>query len=97
MLSEELVQKMNASYLFTLTGSDKGEWYIDLKKGRGGCGQGKPASDVELTMESGDFVKMFKGELKPTAAFMTGKLKIKGDMGKAMKLEKLMSEVRSKL
>lgn len=28
---------------------------------------------------------------------MTGKLKIKGDMGKAMKLEKLMGAMQSKL
>lgn len=37
------------------------------------------------------------GKLKATAAFMTGKLKIKGDMGKAMKLEKLMGKTQSKL
>jgi putative sterol carrier protein len=35
---------------------------------------------------------MFTGKLKPTAAFMQGKLKIKGDMMKAMKLESLMNK-----
>lgn len=40
---------------------------------------------------------MFKGELKATSAFMSGKLKIKGDIGKAMKLEKLMGNVKSKM
>lgn len=35
--------------------------------------------------------------MKATAAFMTGKLKIRGDMGKAMKLEKLMGALQSKL
>jgi len=40
---------------------------------------------------------MFKGGLKPTTAFMMGKLKIKGDMPKAMKLEKLLSSLKSKL
>lgn len=48
-------------------------------------------------MDSKDFIKMFKGELKATSAFMTGKLKIKGDIGKAMKLEKLMGNVKSKM
>lgn len=37
------------------------------------------------------------GKMKATAAFMTGKLKIRGDMGKAMKLEKLMGALQSKL
>ena len=30
-----------------------------------------------------------KGEQNPTTAYMTGKLKIKGDMGAALKLQKL--------
>ena len=50
-----------------------------------------------MTMTSEDFVKMFKGELNPTQAFMSGKLKIKGDMMIAMKLEKLMGKMRSQL
>ena len=29
-----------------------------------------------------------RGEQNPTTAYMTGKLKIKGDMGAAMKLQK---------
>uniref|UniRef100_A0A3P8YAY9 Hydroxysteroid dehydrogenase-like protein 2 n=1 Tax=Esox lucius TaxID=8010 RepID=A0A3P8YAY9_ESOLU len=37
------------------------------------------------------------GELKPTMAFMSGKLKIKGDMTLAIKMEKMMSMMKSKL
>ena len=71
---------------------------MDLKNLPGNVGQGAPSSaDVTMIMDSEDFVKMFQGSLKPTAAFMSGKLKIKGDMGKAMKLEKLMGAVKSKL
>ncbi len=33
--------------------------------------------------------KIVAGEQNPTTAYMTGKLKIKGDMGAAMKLQKL--------
>ena len=36
------------------------------------------------------------GKLKPTTAFMTGKLKMQGDMGKAMKLEKLMGKMQTR-
>ena len=36
------------------------------------------------------------GKLKPTTAFMTGKMKLQGDMGKAMKLEKLMGKMQSR-
>lgn len=37
------------------------------------------------------------GKLKPTTAFMMGKLKISGDLQKAMKLEKMMKSLKSKL
>lgn len=43
---------------------------------------------VGLTLE--DFGAMLAGELAPTTAFMSGKLKVEGDMGVAMKLQNLM-------
>ena len=36
------------------------------------------------------FQEMFAGDLDPTAAFMTGKIKLDGDMGVAMKLGQLL-------
>ncbi|EOB04430.1 Hydroxysteroid dehydrogenase-like protein 2 [Anas platyrhynchos] len=50
-----------------------------------------------MSMSSGDFVKMFTGKLKPTMAFMSGKLKIKGNMALAIKLEKMLTQFNSKL
>ena len=40
---------------------------------------------------------MFSGALNPTTAFMSGQMKIKGDIAKAMKLESLMKQMKSKL
>jgi hypothetical protein len=39
---------------------------------------------------------LFPGKLKPATAFMSGKLKLQGDMGKAMKLEKIMGKMNSR-
>jgi len=36
------------------------------------------------------------GSLKPTMAFMSGKLKLEGNMGKAMALEKLMGKMQKR-
>ena len=36
------------------------------------------------------------GKLKPASAFMTGKMKLQGDMGKALKLEKVMGQMKSR-
>lgn len=66
----------------------------------GSAGSGSyPAGDpgCTMTLDSDDFVKLFMGQLNPTQAFMGGKLKIKGDMMMAMKLEKLMGQMKSKL
>ena len=43
---------------------------------------------VGVTLE--DFQAMLGGDLAPTTAFMSGKLKVEGDMGVAMKLQSLM-------
>lgn len=97
MLSDDLVKKTNAVYSFTLS-DQKTDWFLDLKNGNGSCGKGKPSADADatFTMNSTNFNKMFAGKLKPTAAFMSGRLKISGNMGKAMKLEKLMGKMQSR-
>jgi hypothetical protein len=48
-----------------LSGSESGDWYIDLKTGKGSAGQGKPpsAADATLTMDSKDFFDMFSGKI----------------------------------
>ena len=47
------------------------------------------ACKVEVAFE--DFIALTSGELNPMAAVMGGKVKIKGDMGVAMKLQSLFS------
>lgn len=70
-----------------------------MKSGNGKCGQGEAPStpDATLQMDSENFFKMFTGKIKPATAYMTGKLKIKGNLQKALKLEKLMSSLKSKM
>lgn len=47
-------------------------------------------ADCTISAEPDTFKEMFDGELDPTAAYMTGKIKIDGDMGVAMKLGSLL-------
>jgi putative sterol carrier protein len=44
---------------------------------------------VTITASEETFDKIVSGEQNATSAYMTGKLKVKGDMGAAMKLQKL--------
>lgn len=43
-------------------------------------------TDVTLTADRETFEAMIEGDLDPSSAFMSGRLKIDGDMGAAMKL-----------
>jgi len=93
ILNPDVVKSTQGVYKFDLSGEHAGTWYIDLKNNSGAAGPGEPSvkADVVMTMDSADFSKMFAGKMKPTMAFMTGKLRIKGDMTMAIKLEKMMS------
>ncbi|KAJ7335377.1 hypothetical protein JRQ81_013318 [Phrynocephalus forsythii] len=98
-ITEDVVKSTQGLYRFELSGEEAGTWYIDLKSKGGSVGSGDPPgkADVVMSMSSADFVKMFSGKLKPTMAFMSGKLMIKGDMALAIKLEKLMGQFNAKL
>jgi len=48
-------------------------------------------ADVTLTASRETFEGILSGDQNPTAAFMTGKLKVDGDMGLAMKLAGVLS------
>ncbi|GFY52637.1 hydroxysteroid dehydrogenase-like protein 2 [Trichonephila inaurata madagascariensis] len=99
-LNEELVNKTKGIYAFHITGPENEVWFVDMKNGSGAVGKGQPpagSADCIFTMELDSFIKMFTGSLKPTSAFMSGKMKLKGDMALAMKLERLMSAMKSKL
>ncbi|NWR22650.1 HSDL2 protein, partial [Calcarius ornatus] len=98
-VTEEYVRSTQGVFQFELSGDGGGTWYIDLKTKGGSAGFGKPpvTADVVMSMSSADFVKMFTGKLKPTLAFMTGRLRIKGNMALAIKLEKMLSQLNSKL
>ncbi|KAM5299189.1 hydroxysteroid dehydrogenase-like protein 2 [Ctenodactylus gundi] len=98
-LSDDVVKATQAVYQFELSGEDGGVWFLDLKNKSGHVGHGQPTdrADVVMSMSTEDFVRMFSGKLKPTMAFMLGKLKIKGNMALALKLEKLMNQMNSRL
>ena len=78
---------VNNSYLFDIEGA--GQWKVDVQDGNVSVSEGTGDADVTITTTEDNFEKIASGELNPTSAYMSGKLKIKGDMGAAMKLQKL--------
>ncbi|MFN3293501.1 MAG: SCP2 sterol-binding domain-containing protein [Gemmobacter sp.] len=56
-----------------------------------GARAGDEEADVTLSASLDTFRAIFEGDMNPTMAFMTGKLKIDGSMGKAMALASVLS------
>ena len=68
-----------------------GTFYVEIKGGKLAI---EPYEyhdrDVELTISDENFQKLMEGRLDPVAAFTFGKLKVQGDIGKALELKKLI-------
>ncbi|MGC8880599.1 MAG: SCP2 sterol-binding domain-containing protein [Anaerolineae bacterium] len=85
---------LRARFLFRLGGEQGGDWTVTIADQTCSVTPGpieKP--DVTISMETVDFLKMVRGELQPVVAFMQGKLKLQGDMNKAMKLQELFASI----
>ncbi len=66
---------------------DEGSIMVD----ESGARAGDEDAEVTLSAETETFQQIIAGDLNPTSAFMAGKLKIDGDMGKAMQLAQVLS------
>ena len=87
----ETSKAVNAVYEFNITGDNGGVWTVDLTKEPGVVSAGSSGvAKCTVTASSSDFQNIVTGKTNPQMAFMSGKLKIKGDMGLAMKLQKVI-------
>lgn len=87
----DLVAKINSTYKFVVTGTEGGTWVVDLTKPGGAIIHGDNEAKCTITMTDKDFVDLINGKLNAQMAFMSGKLKVGGDMGLALKLGQLIS------
>ena len=78
---------MQNTYVFDV--QDVGQWTVSVDDGTVSVTEGAGEADCTITASEETLVKIAKGEANPTTAYMTGKLKIQGDMGAALKLQKL--------
>ncbi|KAL4167708.1 hypothetical protein KRP22_013192 [Phytophthora ramorum] len=90
-----LVSKVKGSIKFDVSGA--GAWLVDLKTGKGSV---KPATasdkaDLVISLSEDNFLKMMDNKLNPQQAFMKGLVKIKGNMGLAMKLNVVLAATRN--
>ncbi|KAI4208255.1 MAG: hypothetical protein LQ346_000135 [Caloplaca aetnensis] len=98
---KDAVKKGNAIFAFILKNKEGQEesWHIDLKDqgcvGKGPAPEGKKA-DVTLSLSDEEFGKMVAGKTQAQRLFMSGKLKVKGDVMKATKMEPVLKKAQTK-
>jgi putative sterol carrier protein len=78
---------MHNTYVFDV--QDVGQWTVAVDDGAITVTEGAGEADCTITASEDTLVKIASGEANATTAYMTGKLKIQGDMGAALKLQKL--------
>ena len=79
---------IDATILFDLSGDNGGRFWIKLADGAAESGEGdveQPA--MTLKARADDCFAVLTGQMNPMQAFMTGRIKILGDMSLAMKMQ----------
>jgi putative sterol carrier protein len=78
---------VHARYQWNLSGPRGGQWWIDVEDGTYKMGKGKiPNPSVTFIAKDKDWVAICHDQLSGTWAYMTGRLKVRGDQGIARKL-----------
>jgi putative sterol carrier protein len=81
------VEGIEHSYLFDVSG--EGQWFVDVRDGRVRVTEGPGEADVTISVSGETFERLSERKQSPITAYMTGKLKVIGDTGAALKLEKI--------
>ncbi|XP_052044150.1 stomatin-like protein 1 isoform X3 [Apodemus sylvaticus] len=97
-LSEALVSQVGACYQFNiiLPSGTQSIYFLDLTTGQGRVGHGVPDGipDVVVEMTEADLQALLCKELRPLGAYMSGRLKVKGDLAVVMKLEAVLKALK---
>lgn len=82
----ERIGDLQGVYKIVLEGPMGGTWMIDLRENSRGVRMGDGNAHCTLLAKTADFMKLVRGEMKPAAAIIKGKIKLQGDVSHAMKI-----------
>lgn len=99
---QDVVRKINdqpqrsgisaATYHFVLTGEGGGTWTLSISGGQARLEEGaKGTPNTTIEMSAADSQELAARRLSPVSAYMSGRLRIQGDLGLAMRLQPYLS------
>jgi putative sterol carrier protein len=89
-LNPQAAQGVDCVIQFDLSGDGGGQYHAKIKDGAAAVIEGPhPSPNMTFIMAAQDWVDLTSGKLDGMSAFMSGKLRISGDMGLAMKFQTL--------
>jgi putative sterol carrier protein len=81
---------LDVTFQFNISGEGGDNWYAEIKNGACKVEAGTyPNPTSTIKMEAADFLDMIGGKLNAMQAFMSGKLKVEGDLMKSQLIQKL--------
>lgn len=86
-LDPDKAKGTTATYRFDVR--DVGSWLVDVDEGRVTVTESDADADCVIQASEELWGKLIRGEANATTAYMTGKLKVKGDLELALKLKEL--------
>ncbi|MCR2822615.1 SCP2 sterol-binding domain-containing protein [Lederbergia panacisoli] len=92
---QEPLEDINAVFQFEISGEQRGVYQLILQDGKANVAEGA-ADETECTliMNYNDFKELLSGRLNSTTAYMMGRLKVKGSLGFALRLESILKQYR---
>jgi putative sterol carrier protein len=83
------LEGLDQSYRFEIAG--EGDWNVRVRAGRIEVTEGAADGEVDATIRTSSevFDRIAAGKQNPTMAYMSGKVKVDGDLGAVMKMQRL--------
>jgi putative sterol carrier protein len=86
---------LSAVICFDLTGEGGGTWCVAIKNSELQIAEGAGETpNLTITASAKDYIDVSTGALNEQLAFMTGRIKAKGDMALALKLPRIFKRAK---
>ena len=91
-INEDAIKDLDCVFQFDIGGDEGGDWNVVIAHGKAAVNKGVALNpDVKISIAAVDFVGVLEGTLHPQTAFLTGKLRLEGNMGLAMRLRDIFA------